>query len=508
MTKQTSNKKRLAKNTLLLYVRTMLVLFIGLFTSRVILNTLGVENYGIYNVVGGFVSMFSIISHTLTSTTQRFLNFELGKKENSRSQYVFGASMTIHILISLVLVLLLETVGLWFLNFKMNIDPDRMFAANCVFQFSIFTFILNIISQPYNAAIIAHERMGAFAYISLLDVLLKLLVVYALCVSPVDKLIFYSFLLLLEAFFIRAIYSVYSHRNFKETKYVFVKDKEVYKEITGFAGLNFIGVLASVLSGQGVNVLLNLFFGVVVNAAKGIASQVNHAVLKFVDDFMTALRPQITKACAAGQINEMRDLCYKGTRFSYYLILLFSIPLIFKTQYILSLWLKTYPDNAVIFVRLTLILSLCSVLSKTTINAILAQGKIQKMTFLIGSVNLVTLPICYVALKMGAPAYSAYIVNILIEFVLLFIRLWVLSGLLNFPIFGYVKHVLTYIFIVTVICVASSYGYSHIFADTIASLIAFLFFSMLTTCIVSFLFGTTKVEKSNIIEFGLKKIRR
>lgn len=501
------DNKRLAKNTLLLYGRTILILFIGLFTSRVILNTLGVDDYGIYNVVCGFVSMFSIVSHTLTSTTQRFLNFELGKEDNSRAQKLFGASMTIHIAMSIILILLLETIGVWFLNTQMNIASERMVAANFAFQCSIFTFIFNILSQPYNAAIIAHERMGTFAYISLLDVVIKLAIVYMLYLSTFDKLIVYAILLMLEATFIRSIYSRYSHKHFAETKFVFVKDKALYKEIVAFASLNFLGVLASVLSNQGVNILLNIFFGVTLNAARGIANQVNHAILKFVGDFMTALRPQITKTCASGDYHTMRELCYKGTRFSFFLILLFAVPIIYKTPYILDLWLKTYPEEAIIFVRLTLILSLAAVLSKTTNTAILAAGKIKKFTYIIGTVNLLTLPICYIALKLGAPAFSVYCINIIIEFVLLSIRLLVLRGLLDFPIRGYISNVLLPILGVSIPVFAICYYLNNCFSNSILDLFFYLILSTLITCSFIITLGMKKSERKKILNVVINKIK-
>ena len=501
-----TNHKRLAKNTIILYGRTILILFIGLFTSRVVLNALGIEDYGVYNVVGGFVSMFSIVSHTLTSTTQRFLNYELGKKDNGRSRQVFGAAMAIHVGLSILLIILLESIGLWFLNTQLNIDAERMIAANWVYQCSIFTFVFNLLSQPYNATIIAHERMNVFAYISLIDVLLKLAIVYMLYLSSADKLIVYALLLMIESTLIRSIYSVYCKRHFEETQFLLVKDIAIYKEITGFASLNFLGVLASILRGQGVNILLNIFFGVVVNAARGIANQVNSAVMKFVDDFMTSLRPQITKNCAAGNIKEMRNLCYKGTRFSFYLVLIFSIPILIKTEYILRLWLRSYPEDAIVFVRLTLILSLCSVLSKTTISAILASGKIKRMTFLIGSVNLLSLPICYLVLSLGAHPSSVYVITILMELVLLSIRLFVLRDLLDFPIIGFVKNVMLYIILVLIISFVFNLAISNYFEDNILQLMFFVLISLFITGFVSFYVGMKRDERTVIVQFIKKRL--
>lgn len=289
-----SDGKRLAKNTILLYGRTFLIMAISLFTSRVVLNTLGIDNYGIYNVIGGFVAMFSIAGGTLVTACQRFLTYEIGKKENAQTQKVFSAALTIHIVLAIFLLVLFETIGLWFLNAKMNIPPDRMIAANWVFQCSILAFLVNIVSSPYNALIIAHEKMSAFAYISLMDAILKLLIVYMLYITSWDRLILYAILYLGVAILDRLIYSLYCRR-FSESKFVFIKDKALYKKITGFAGFTFLGSVASLLSNHGVNLILNLFYGVAINAARGIAVQVQNAVVKFVNDFMTALNPQITK---------------------------------------------------------------------------------------------------------------------------------------------------------------------------------------------------------------------
>lgn len=508
MVSKASDSKRLAKNTLLLYFRTVIVLFIGLYTSRIILNNLGIDDYGIYSVVGGFVSMFGIISHTLTSTTQRFLNFELGKEDGARSREIFGASMTIHILLSIILLLLFETIGVWFLNNKMNISSDRIIAANWAFQCSIITFILNVVSQPYNAAIIAHEKMNAFAYISLLDAILKLAIVFLIKISTFDRLIFYCVLLLCEAFLIRSIYSSYSRKHFNETHYSFTKDISIYKEITGFASLNFLGVLASTLSGQGVNMLINIFYGVTLNAARGISVQVSHAILKFVDDFMTALKPQITKTCAAGEYKEMELLCHRGSKYSYYLILLFAIPIFIKTPYVLNVWLKNFPENTIIFVRLTLLLTLFTVLSKTTITAILASGKIKRFTYMIGTINLCTLPICYIILKMGYPVYSVYIVNIVIEIILLITRLFVLRKLLQFQIINFIKEVIVPIIFVTIPSFYFSYLISKYIEDSILSLLLYVLCSIVIVISIIIIIGLKKQERLSVIKIINKKIRK
>ena len=338
-----SSNKRLAKNTVLLYMRTLVVMVISIFTSRVILQSLGIEDYGTYNVIGGFVAMFSMLGGTLVTATQRFINVELGKKENGNPNEVFSTAMGIHIALAVIIFIALETFGLWFLNCKMNIPDGRMFAANVVFQCSVLAFLLNIICMPYNAIIIAYERMKAFAYISLYDVMVKLLISYALFLFLSDRLIIYAVLLLALAVSERSIYSIYCRRHFpEESKFHIVRDRRAYIRQTSFAGYTFLGSFASILSNHGVNIVLNIFCGVAVNAARAIAMQVLHAITKFVSDFTVALNPQIVKTYAAGETSKSMELVYRGAKFSYYLMFMSSVPIIFFTPEILNLWLGPY----------------------------------------------------------------------------------------------------------------------------------------------------------------------
>lgn len=295
------NNKRIAKNTLFLYLRMFLMMAISLFTSRVVLSTLGVSDYGIYNVVGGVVAMFGLLSGSITNSITRFLTFELGKEDYEQIRKVFSTSLNVMFILSAVIFVVGEIVGIWFLNYKMNIPEGRMYAANWVFQCSLVTFIISLISIPYNSTLVAHEKMSAFAYISIFEVVMKLLIVYSLYISPFDKLKTYVVLLLLLSAVIRFIYGYYCKEHFQEVKYHFVYDKALLKQMTSFAGWNFFGQGAYMLNNQGVNILINLFFGVTVNAARGIATQVNSAVFQFVTNFMMALNPQITKSYATGK---------------------------------------------------------------------------------------------------------------------------------------------------------------------------------------------------------------
>ena len=477
---------------------------ISLFTSRVILQNLGVEDYGIYTVVGGFVSMFAIISSTLTGTTQRYLTYEIGKKENSDPQRVFGISMNIHILLSVVIVLLLETVGLWFLNNKLNINPERLTAANWVYQFSIISFVVNIISTPYNAVIIAHEKMKAFAYISLFEVVLKLIIVYMLVITPWDRLCVYAFLLLLVSLLTRAIYGVYCGRHFSESKYKYYKGKELYKEMFTFASMNFIGASADILCNQGVDVILNLFAGVTANAARGIANSVQGAVSKFVSDFTTAIKPQIMKEYAAGNISTSLDLCYMGSRFSFFLMLFFGLPISINAPYILNLWLGMEPEYTADFLKLTLLMASIMVLSYNVTTIILANGNLKSFTFWIGLVRIAMLPIIYVTLKLGAAPQIAYLVIALFEFLALIVRLLVTQRLLSRNVIvEYAKYVFVPLLFVTAISVPSSFYISSIFENNLRGFLIETLICLFITSISIFFIGLKKEERL----FAYEKIK-
>ena len=292
MSTQTSdNNKRIAKNTLLLYFRMLFMMVVSLYTSRVILNALGVEDFGIYNVVGGVVAMFTVISGSLSAAISRFITYELGKGDQSKLNRIFSASVTIQLLLSLIIVVLIESVGVWFLNAKMTIPINRIVAGNWVLQFSVITFVLNLVSVPYNAAIIAHEKMVAFAYISILEVVGQLLIALLIDFSPIDRLVFYALLMCVVAIIVRVAYGLYCKRNFEECTYHWHWDKDILCTMFSFAGWNFIGATSAILRDQGGNIVINLFCGPTVNAAKGISMQVNSAITAFVRNFMTALKP-------------------------------------------------------------------------------------------------------------------------------------------------------------------------------------------------------------------------
>lgn len=480
MSDTSTNNKRIAKNTLLLYVRTLFIMLITLYTSRVILNTLGVSDYGIYNVVGGVVAMFGFINGSMSSATQRYITFALGKGDMKNLQKVFSTALQIHFLIAILILLLGETVGLWFLYEKMQIPTDRMDAAFWVLQCSILSTVVMIISVPYNADIIAHEKMSAFAYISILEAVLKLAVVYALLLSPYDKLIFYAFLILAVQLLIRFCYNSYCHKHFFESKYKHIWDKSLFKEMTSFAGWSMFGNLAAVLFGQGLNMLLNVFFGPVVNAARAVSVQVQNAIQQFVGNFQMALNPQITKTYAKGEMKEMHQLMFRSARFSFYLLFLLSLPVLFETNFILTVWLKTVPENTVIFLRIMICTSLIYTLANPMIIANQATGKVKKYQAVCGSILLMILPISYICLKLGCPAYSVFIVHFCMEAIAQLARMIMLRPLIGIRVYDYFKNVYSRVFIVAALSIIVPLLVYESLNDTILR-----FFIVCIVCVLS-----------------------
>lgn len=475
-----SNNKRIAKNTLLLYFRMLFMMAVALFTSRVVLNTLGVEDYGIYNVVGGVVAMFGFINGSMSSATQRYITFALGKGDKDRLSTVFSTTLQIHTLIAVIIVLLGETVGLWFLYNKMQIPADRMDAAFWVLQCSIVSTVVMILSVPYNADIVAHEKMSAFAYISILEVVLKLAVVYLLVVFSFDKLILYAFLILAIQVLIRFCYSIYCNRHFEETKYRHVWDKALFKEMTGFAGWSLFGNLAAVLFGQGLNMLLNVFFGPVVNAARAVAVQVQSAIQQFVGNFQMALNPQITKTYAKGELSEMHKLMYRSARFSFFLLFFLSLPVLFETNYILTVWLKTVPENTVVFLRIMICTSLIYAIANPLIIANQATGKVRKYQAVCGTILLLILPVSYACLKLGCPAYTVFIVHFVMESVAQLARMIMLRPLIGIRIRDYISYIYRPVLIVAV---ASLVLPALVYYNMTDGLLRFLCVGM--TCVLS-----------------------
>lgn len=494
-----ANNKRIAKNTMLLYGRMLLLMAISLYTSRVILNALGVEDYGIYNIVGGVVAMFSMLSGSLSAAISRFITFELGKGNKENLAKVFSASVTIQLGICAIVMLLAETVGLWFLNSKMVIPENRLYAANWVYQLSLVTFVISLVSIPYNAAIIAHERMSAFAYISIFEAVNKLIVAYFIIISPIDKLIFYAIMIAMIAIIIRLIYGVYCKKRFEECTYHFIYDHELLKQMFGFAGWNFIGASSALLRDQGGNIVINLFCGPAVNAARGIAFQVNTAVHSFVTNFMTALNPQITKSYASGEYQYMMTLIFQGARLSYYILLLLSLPVIVNTHYILHIWLGQVPEHTVLFVQLVLIFGMCESISSPLITAMLATGKIRNYQLVVGGFQMLNLPVSYILLRFGAIPETVLIVAIVISQLCLVSRLYMLRGLIGLKARDFIKKVYANVIEVTILSVIVPFLLAIVLNNDFLNFIVLSIITVVSTLLVVFYVGCTMEERQFVV---------
>lgn len=490
-----SDNKKIAKNTLLLYARMILLMLVSLYTSRVILNGLGVADYGIYNVVGGVVTMFSMLSGSLTAAISRFLTFELGTGNKEKLKSIFSASVTIQIALSFIVLVLAETVGLWFMNEKLIISDDRLCAANWCYQFSIITFVINLISVPYNSAIIAHERMSAFAYISILEAVGKLLIALGIVFSPIDSLIFYGLMVAVLAIIIRIIYGWYCKKNFNECKYYFVWDKKLLSQMFAFAGWNFIGSSATILRDQGGNIILNLFFGPTVNAARAIAVKVNSVLTGFVNNFMTALNPQITKSYASGDIDNMMILLIQGARLSFYMLLLLSLPVLLNTNYLLVAWLKLIPEHTVSFVQLTLILAMHECLAYPLTTAMLATGKIKKYQIVAGGLNLMNLPIAYICLCLGMIPESIVIVAIVFSVLVQIVRLGLLKSMIKLNVTEFILKVYGNITIVTVVATFIPYFINKEMEEGFIRFSLISVLALITTLASEFFVGCNKEER-------------
>ena len=506
-----SNNKRVAKNTLFLYFRMILIMLVTLYTSRVVLAELGIKDYGIYNVVGGVVAMFSFLNNCMSSATQRFMTVELGRGDMARMKKVFAASLNIHITIGVIIVLLAETIGLWFVNHKLVIAPDRMTAANWVYQFSILTFCVNIIQVPYNAVLIAHEKMSVYAYISILEAFLKLGIVYLLVIVPADKLITYGILVFAVQLIIRGIYQVYCRRHYVESKFKLFWDKGLYKQMSGFAGWNLFGSVAWLLRDQGLNIVLNLFFGTAINAARGVASQVSSAVMGFISNFQVALNPQITKNYATGNIPEMEKLSYLGIKFSFLLLFTMAFPLCLNIDYVLHLWLVEVPDYTALFIILIMVDSLAgNLFGVPLMTSLSATGKIRNYQIVVSCIILCILPAGYVALRLGYDAPSVFYISIVFTLVSGFVRFLFCRKQIGYSLRRMAREVLLPIAGVSVLSLPLPIVIKSLWlgAQTFANFILLCVIAASITVVVSWVVGLKSHERQTLVNVVKNKFHK
>ena len=491
----------------MLYIRMFLIMGIGLYAGRIILDTLGITDYGIYNVVGGIITMASFLHSAIIASTQRFISYELGKGNSSRLKLVFCSSVNIHIAIAAAIMLIGESVGLWFVNTQLNIPMDRITAANWVYQASILVLIFKVLSVPYNSAIIAHEKMSAFAYISVVEALLDLGAVFSLYVITYDKLIVYSILSAMVAFLIRMCYVVYCRQHFEECKYTFIYDKHIISEMFSFAGWSILGNMGSTFKNQILNIILNLFYGTAANAARGVGILVGSKVNAFSTNFTMALNPQITKQYAAGNYQGSKELVYMGSRFSFFLLTVICMPFLQNPDYILDLWLTKVPDGAAMFLQLSLLSSLIYALSVCVTKAIQATGRVKWFQIGVFIITMGELPAAWLLLKASFPPYAVMIPALFSNTIALFFRFWLIQRYV--PIYNF-RDYLIGVVARSVFTFVISYGACFAlcchFGDSLVQFLLSSVLCIILTMIIIYVTGIKRTERALVLNQISKRL--
>ena len=488
----------------------LLVLLVSLYTVRVLLEALGQQDYGLYNVVGGIVVMFSFLTHVLSSASHRFFAFEIGQRNYTKLSRIYSLLMILYVIVIIAVVALAETVGLWFLHNKMTIPPDRMHAADIVYQFSILSFCWKIFTAPHTSIIIAHEKMDVYAYVGVAEVVLQLIMVLCIRHAGGDRLIEYSVLMFAVVFVVNSIYIIYSKIKFKEVHFKFRWDKELASDVVSYSGWTLFGAVASVVRSQGINIILNVYFNPVVNAARGIAHSVNSALSSFSGNFYTAVKPQIVKYYAKGDSDSCFKLVFRSTKFSYFLLLVLMMPIFLYTPEILTLWLKEYPDYAVNFTRLIMVTALIESMSNPLITFNQATGDVKLFQIVVSLIFILNLPIAILVLELGGDPYSAFIVSICLSAIAFATRLFILKRQHGFPVGKYVEVVLLRLLMVTLICTGLSLAlyWAVPRSGSLLLLFACVLAVMAVVAFVSLFLGFNKQERKFAINMVTSKFRK
>lgn len=493
-----SNKSRLAKNTASLFIRMLFTMGVSLYTSRVVLEILGIVDYGVYNVVSGVITMFAFINYSMTSATQRYITFAIGTDDKTQMEKVFCSSVQIHFLISLLILVLGETVGLWYVLHKLVIPATSQYAAMWVYQCSILTAMVGIMSIPYNSEIIAHEKMSAFAFISIFEAVLKLCVVFLLWIIPLDKLLIYGILLFMVQIMIRSIYGIYCRKHFKETIYHHSVDLQLLKNMGSFAGWSFFGNISSVLNGEGINQLLNLFFGPVVNAARAVAIQVQMAVQQLATNFQVAINPQITKSYAIGDLPGMHRLIFFSSRIAFTILFIVIMPLLIETPYVLDIWLKKVPPQSVAFTRLMLCITLLNPFSSPLSISNQATGNVRKFQLIIGGLLMTVLPISYIVLWKGYSAPSVYGVYFGVECIAVIMRYILLRNQISLSTKEFINEVIFRLLPVVILSPIVPLIIRNTMDEGFIRLLVICFTSVASVIFVSYSLGLKSTERMAI----------
>lgn len=501
-----SKSKRIAKNTIFLYIRMLFVMFITLFTSRVVLDKLGIEDFGINNVVGGLAMMFAFFSSSLTNATQRFLNIELGLKNPIGANHVFNQHLVIYVIIICVVVLLAETIGLWFVMNKLVIPLERLSAALWVYQFTIISLAITLIGIVFNSMIIAHEDMKIYSYVGMLEGVLKLIIAYAISVLPFDRLITYSFLLLILTLLVQSCYACYCFKCYEECKFHFIWNKKSIKETFSFISWNFVGTAIYAVNDQGINILLNVFFGPIVNAARAISYQVSSAINNLGTNFYTAVRPQLVKSYAAKDYGYLIYLFFNSSKYSFFLMWMLCLPVMLSIDTILNLWLKEVPQYTNVFTRWILAYSLVNILTNPIWSIMLAVGKLKKYISIGSGIMLINFPIAYFFLKWGYSPVCVFISLFLIRLLYLLITLKILREHINFSFTSYLKKVLLPCVNVFVLSAFISIPIYKVLSDNLLEELTSSFISIIMIIASIWMLGCTQKEKMLIRKFIKHKI--
>ena len=499
MTSNVDNSKRIAKNTLLLYFRMILIMIVSLYTSRVILEILGVTDFGIYNLVAGIVVLFSFLNNSMISATQRYLSISIGEDDREHIQQVFSTSLLSVFILILVLILLTETIGLWIVNKGLDIPSERLYVTNIIYQIAIVTMCVNIFRVPYHASIISNERMNFYAYVSILEAILKLVIVWILLLSDLDKLILYSVLLLGVNVFINLIFIYYCITYLDSNKFLLYRNCTLLKEMLSFTSWNMFGGIADIGYKQGTNIILNVFCGVALNATSGIINQIRTAVFSFVGNLQSAANPQIIKSYAAGDFRYFRTLVCRISKYSYFLMLIIAIPLLFNVDLVLNLWLGTPPPYTETFTVLTLIFCLVDSLTGPLWVSMQASGYIKSYQIVISICLLMNLPISYLFLSWGYPPLCVLIIQIIVALFTFIIRIVFLQRYLHISILFYFREVLFPICIVTTTSLILPVIISILYDNEYTRLVL-ICFSTIGTLVSIYLLGISKDEKSFLIK--------
>lgn len=480
---------------------------VSLYTSRIVLNVLGVEDFGLYNVVGGFVTMFGFLNSAMASATQRFLAYEIGRNDTVQLRNVFSMSINIHVIIGVIVFVIAETIGLWFVNNMLSIPSDRLRAINWVYQLSVFALLVNIINVPFNAMIVANERMSVFAWISIIEVSLKLAIVFMLLLFGNDKLIFYSILIFCVTLIITLSYVVYCNRKFSKVRYKVYWNKSLYKTLTSFSFWSIWGSLSWVMMGQGLNVILNVFFGPVVNAARGIAFQVNAMVAAFVNNFRMAVNPQIIKSFSSGEINDMNNLAIESAKYSFFLLLLISLPVFLETELILRLWLKNVPEYTIIFCQLILINTIIHTCDISIIFS--ARGRIRENQLFGGLIYLLILPVSYFLLSHSFQPESVFIVQIIATIIVDFgVNLILLKRIANINISNYMNNLIFPVFRVSVVALIAPILLVNNMNEGIPRLLSVIILSTISILLTVYLIGINNQTRTLINKKVISMLKR